>query len=158
MVRLAGHNLNYSVVQWSYDWDPSLVDLLDRMPELVLGRHVAIASCDSGQYKPTEAELGFGWEVLDGIAVSPKIRAVSDLPTPGFDEWYVYEERPTPYRYRSSVNQFGFAPLPPDQATRFWAQVEAVQPLHVLGAGTPTLFLATRDRSSFDGALKLGAI
>ncbi|MGC4441950.1 hypothetical protein ABXW85_24100, partial [Streptococcus suis] len=57
--------------------------------------------------------------------------------------------------YRSSVNRFGFAPLPPDKATDFWAQVETALPLHVLGAGTPTMFLATRDRISFDRALKL---
>lgn len=156
MVHVAGHKLGYSVVQWSFDWDPSLLDLLDRMPELVLGRHVAIASCDSGPYKPTDAELECGWEVVSGIAVSPKIVQVSDLPTPGFDEWYVYEERPLPYCYRSSVNHFGFAPLPPDQATAFWSQVEVALPLHVLGAGTPTMFLATRDRNSFDRAIGLG--
>lgn len=50
MVLVAGHRLEYSVVQWSYDWDPSLFNLLHRMPELVLGRHVVIASCDSGPY------------------------------------------------------------------------------------------------------------
>ena len=156
MVHLVGHKLKYSVVQWSYDWDPSLFDLLERMPELVIGRHVVIASCDSGKYKPSEAELEAGWEVADGFAVSPKITAVCDLPMPGFDEWYVYEERPMPRFYRSSVNRFGFAPLPPDKATDFWTQVETALPLHVLGAGTPTMFLATRDRISFDRALKLG--
>ena len=156
MVHVAGHKLEYSVVQWSYDWDPSLFDLLDRMPELVLGRYVVIASCDSGPYKPTGAELECGWEVVNGVAASPKIVRVSDLPTPGFDEWYVYEERPRTYCYHASVNHFGFAPLPPDQATGFWAQVEAALPLHVLGAGTPTMFLATRDRKSFDQAVSLG--
>lgn len=156
LARLAGHRLEYSVVQWSYEWDPSLTDLLERMPELVLGRHVVIASCDSGPYQPSEAELEAGWEFVDGIAVSPKIAVASELPTPGFDEWYVYEERPVHRSYRSSVNHFGFAPLPPDQATEFWAQVETALPLHVLGAGTPTMFLATRDRNSFDRALKLG--
>lgn len=158
MVHLAGHRLEYSVVQWSYDWDPSLSDLLGRMPELVLGRHVVIASCDSGPFEPTEAELACGWEVVDGLAVSPKISVVSDLPTPGFDEWYVYEERPKSYRFRASVNHFGFAPLSQDheQTAKFWAQVDAALPLHVLGAGTPTMFLATRDRNTFDQALRLG--
>lgn len=156
MARLAGHRLKYSVVQWSYDWDPSLFDLLERMPELVLGRHVVIASCDSGSYRPSEAELESGWEFVDGFAVSPKIAVASDLPTPGFDEWCLYEERPVRRSYRSSVNHFGFAPLPPDKATDFWAQVETALPLHVLGAGTPTMFLATRDRNSFDRAWTLG--
>ena len=156
MAHLAGHRLDYSVVQWSYDWDPSLFDLLERMPELVLGRHVVIASCDSGPFQPTEAELEAGWEVVDGFAVSPKITVPSDLPTPGFDEWYVYEERPMPRSYHSSVNHFGFAPLPTDKATEFWAQLETALPLHVMGAGTPTMFLATRDKNAFDRALKLG--
>jgi hypothetical protein len=156
LVCLAGHKQKYSVVQWSYEWDPSLFDLLDRMPELVLGRHVVVVSWDSGQYKPTQAELDCGWEVVNGVAVSPKIAVVSDLLTAGFDEWYVYEERPRPYGYLASVNRFGFAPLPPDQAPEFWTQVEDALPLHVLGAGTPTMFLATRDRKSFDRALSLG--
>lgn len=155
MTQLAGHRLKYLVVQWSYDWDPSLFDLLERMPELILGRHVVIASCDSSPYKSSEAELKAGWEVVDGFAISPKINVASDLPTPGFDEWYVYEERPVHRSYHSSVNHFGFAPLPPDKATEFWAQVETALPLHVMGAGTPTMFLATRDRNLFARALKL---
>ena len=53
--------------------------------------------------------------------------------------------------HRSFVNRWGFAPR--DESNReshdFWAQVEKFQPLHVVGAGTPTMFLATRDEAIF---------
>lgn len=141
-------------MQWSYDWDPSLADLIDEMPELVLGRFVSIASCDSGPYRPTERELRNDWQLTADIATTTKVSAVSDLPTPGFDEWYVHEEKPLPYGYQSFVNTFGFSPLTANEKTLnlFWSQVEMTRPLHVLGAGTPTMFLVTRDKAIFERA------
>lgn len=151
---LTGTRSGYWVVQWSYDWDPSLADLLDEMPELVLGRFVSIASCDSGPYRPTEREVENGWELVANIAISPRVIAVSGLPIPGFDEWYVHEERPSPYGYQNFVNTFGFSPLTADENTLnlFWSQVETTRPIHVLGAGTPTMFLVTRDENIFERA------
>lgn len=150
--KATGCRAGYSVIQWSNDWDPSLTDLLERMPSFVVGRRVAIASCDSGKYLPSAAELATGWEVVDGIAVSPRIESASALPMPGFDEWYVYDERPDEYAYKTFVNRFGFSPLVIEdpKVTEFWAQVDATRPLHVLGAGTPVMFVVTRDVDLFD--------
>lgn len=155
---LTGTRSGYWVVQWSHDWDPSLTDLLEQLPDLVLGRYVSIASCDSGPYRPTDNELQNGWEVTADTATSSRIGSVSDLPVSGFDEWYVHERRPSPYSYQSFVNAFGFSPLTASEDTlnQFWAQVEATRPLHVLGAGTPTMFIVTRDENSFKRAKLIG--
>lgn len=151
---LTGTRSGYWVVQWSYEWDPSLEDLLAEFPEFVLGRYVAIASCDSGTYKPGASDFAKGWEMKGDIAISPEVRAVDDLPAPGFDEWYVYEQKPAPYSYQSFVNTFGFSPLTSSEKelSVFWGQVEATRPLHVLGAGTPTMFVVTRDEDLFHRA------
>ncbi|MBV8618267.1 MAG: hypothetical protein JOY84_05330 [Curvibacter sp.] len=155
--KFIGKRAGYSVIQWEYDWDPSLFDLLERVPGCVLGRRVAIASCDSGKYPPSNVELANGWEVIEGIAVSPRVTSVSALPTPGFDEWYVYDTRPNAYSYKAFVNQFGFGPLNvvDSKADEFWAQVGACRPLHVLGAGTPVMFVVTQDTNLFNKLLEL---
>ncbi len=151
---LTGTRSGYWVIQWSYDWDPSLTDLLDKVPELVQDKYVAIASCDSGPYKPTVEEMASGWELRGNTAISPKSIAVRDLPMPGFDEWYVYEQKPPSYPSQSFVNTFGFSPLTSNEQEleKFWSQVEATQPLHVVGVGTPTMFLVTRDEKIFEAA------
>lgn len=148
---LTGTRSGYWVIQWSYDWDPSLADLLVEGADLVRNKYVAIASCDSGPYKPTAEEIASGWELKGSTAVSPKITDVNDLPMPGFDEWYVYEEKPAAYAFQSFVNTFGFSPLASneEEVEKFWSQVEATRPLHVIGAGTPTMFLVTRDKGMF---------
>jgi hypothetical protein len=146
-----GSRAGYWIVEWTEDWDPSLKDLIDRFPEIVVGRYVAIASCDSGPYRPTDADIKTGWEDQHGITISQRISKVSQLPMPGFDEWYVYDNSGALGHCRSFVNHFGFAPLDASSglANAFWAQVEACRPLHVLGAGTPTMFFVTRDEALF---------
>lgn len=147
-----GERSGYWIVQWSEDTDPSLADVLTKVPKLVLGRYVAIVSCDSGRYRPDEKELKKGWSMLNGTALSPKIDSVTALPTPGFDEWYVYEDKPTTCPDCAFVNEYDFSPLDSyeevlDQEVldQFWLQVEMTKPLHVLGAGTPNIFVVTRD-------------
>lgn len=149
---LISERSGYWIIQWSEDWDPSLADLLALAPELVVGKQVAIASCDSGPYRPSEKEIADGWQISDGIAVSPLVKATSDLPVPGFDEWYVFEGVPLIYPKRNFVNTYGFSPLETgaDDAESFWEQIEAIQPLHALGAGTPNMFLITCNHDTFE--------
>ena len=146
-----GFRSGYWVVEWSDEFDPNLADLLPRFPEMVRGHRVAIASCDSGPFEPTQAEYAEGWVKRNGIAVSPVVVEASDLPTPGFDEWYVYAGEAPEGHHRSFVNRWGFAPLDESnpEADVFWDQVERFQPLHVVGSGTPTMFFATRDDAIF---------
>lgn len=132
-------------------------DLLPHVPETVVGRRVLIASFDSGQFAPTQKELDAGWSVQGGQAVSPLVRSASDLQAVGFDEWYVYEGDVPREHHKAFVNRLGFSPLNTAcmEANEFWEQVERFRPLHVLGAGTPTMFLVTRDEQTFARALKI---
>lgn len=142
---------DYWVIEWADGFDPNLRDLVPHFPEMVLGHRVVIASCDSGSFRPDQDELAQGWSWQDEVAVSPCVRDVSDLPMPGFDEWYVFDAEISGGRYRSFVNRYGFAPLNEmDPETHsFWEQVARFRPLHVIGAGTPTMFFVTRDEAIF---------
>lgn len=77
----------YWAMQWSTAWDPSLSDLLQAAPELVLQKRVVITSCDSGPYTPLMEELTAGWSLAETVAISKKITQALELPAPGFDEW-----------------------------------------------------------------------
>lgn len=146
-----GFKSGYWVVEWADDFAPNLADLVSRIPEIVRGNRIAIASCDSGPFLPTEAEYAKGWTNDYGVAVSPIVDSITDLPTPRFDEWYVYAGVVPNSRHAAFVNAWGFAPLDESnsEAQEFWAQVEQFRPLHVVGTSTPTMFLATQDEEVF---------
>lgn len=141
----------YHVIVWSDGFDPSLATLITSFPELVLGHRVAVASCDGGTFQPDLTDMAKGWTVQGTQAISPRVHSISDLPTPGFDEWYVYDEDPCIEHHASFVNHYSFSPLDEySECTKvFWKQVERFQPLHVLGAGTPVMFFLTRDEAVY---------
>jgi hypothetical protein len=154
MIRLdcsRAERFGYWAIQWSAGWDPSLDDLLQFAPELVLGKRVAITSCDSGPYHPSSDELSAGWRVAGTVAISREIVRVAELPMPGFDEWYVFDTVPNLVPILNHVNRYGFSALDDGDATdSFWEQIRTTRPLHILGAGTPNMFFVTRDRDSFE--------
>jgi hypothetical protein len=131
-------------------------DLTQRCPQLLIGLYVAIASCDSGSYTPTDDEVNAGWRRIGVLALSPKVQAVSQLPAPGFDEWYVYDRIQEPAHHTNFVNTWG-GPLSSgkENTNAFWDQVIRLNPLHVLGAGSSTLFLVTRDEALFRAITEL---
>ncbi len=137
----------YHVIVWTDIFDPSLTTLIQSCPELVLGRQVAIAACDGGPYQPDQAEMARGWVVHNKLAVSPHVQDIANLPTPGFDEWYVYETEIPSEQHAISVNHFEFSVLDEqtERARVFWSQVENFRPLHVLGAGVGSMFVLSRD-------------
>ena len=149
----------YWAIQWSADWDPSLTDLLRLVPEIVCGKRVAITSCDSGPYRPSAAEISAGWSFNGTTGISKVIVHYEELPTPGFDEWYVFDSPPLLIPTRNHVNRYNFSVIDECDATAsFWEQIRLTQPLHVLGAGTPNMFFVTRDQSSFDRVQGLAAL
>ena len=60
-MRLTGSRSGYQIVEWNKGDDTQIGELTQRWPQLVLSRFVAIASCDSGPYKPGEEEFAVGW-------------------------------------------------------------------------------------------------
>lgn len=141
----------YWVIQWSADWDPSLEDVIGAAPELVIGNRVAITSCDGGPYTPTAEEIRAGWSIAGTTAISKPIADAAELPMPGFDEWYVFSSIPPHPPASRFVDSYNFSVLDEsDSSKAFWEQIRQARPLHVLGAGTPNMFFATRDRGVFD--------
>ena len=145
---IVGKKAGYWVLQWATQWDPSLNDLANAAPHLVIGNFIVITSCDSGLYKPSEEELAIGWRAEAFATTIPRIGRPDELPAPGFDEWYVFDHAPISIPDRNHVNRFGFSVLADDEDSRsFWSQVEATQPIHALGCGTPNMFVVTRDET-----------
>ena len=147
-----GQRLGYWIIEWAGNFDPTLWDFLPHFPELVMGNRIAITSFDSGPFTPTQTDCAKGWCTQEGVAISPVIDNVEHLPAVGFDEWYVFSGHLSHIPLRSFVNRWGFAPLNDEDEgfEAFWEQVERCQPLHVIGAGTPSMFLVTKDRMIFE--------
>lgn len=147
-----GYKSGFWVVEWSDDLDQSLWKFVSQFPEVVLGKRVAITSFDSGPLVPSQDEYANGWEKRGDVAISPVVESIEDVPSAGFDEWYVYSSEVSNAPTQSFVNYSGFAPL--DEASAqvddFWTQVVNCQPLHIIGEGDPTMFFATRDQAVFE--------
>ena len=132
-----------------YEWlvSDDEFDLLQLCPEIVLGKYVAITSIDSGSLVPTEKETAAGWQTRNHIAYSPQVQNVEEIPSAGWDEWYIFEKpvdlgishlkenifevTQTPGHVSVFVN-YGFAPHPPERASGltalFWPQIERLRP------------------------------
>jgi hypothetical protein len=153
----------------SYRWISSpngnMWRLLEAVPDLVMGHVVAVTSFDHGALSPTESEGCAGWTANEGIAWSPEIARLEQLPLAGWDEWYVFDERSELRELEVFVNDAGFHPDPsqPDtdatwcrrlfgealrqqreRAESFWCQLQRLQPLAYLASGD-TLTCVTRD-------------
>nr|BFE92637.1 hypothetical protein GCM10020185_31730 [Pseudomonas brassicacearum subsp. brassicacearum] len=85
-----GAHAGYRTLDWHDGYDVNLGDLIHQLPQLVRGRYVAIAASDSGPYSLSAIEIASGWQRVGDLAISPIIMDIDQLPTPGFDEWYVF--------------------------------------------------------------------
>lgn len=132
--------------QGTYEWlvtDESF-DLLQKCPDIVLGKYVAITSIDSGELVLTEKESAAGWRGHERIAYSPKVQNAEDIPLEGWDEWYIFNnptdlgtshlaenifEAPRGRGHLSVFVNYGFALHQPEMesiATLFWEQMNWV--------------------------------
>lgn len=150
-----GQRAGYWMVEWGNGCDASLRDLVPVCPAIVLGRRAVIASWDSGTYRPTSEDLAAGWQSIGQLAVSPRIEAVDALPLLHFEEYYLYDREPVLAPHRHFVNRCEFSPLAEGDAETeaFWAQIAQHRPDHVAGAGSPALFLVTRDEALWRAAI-----
>jgi len=90
---------SFSGKHGDYRWFQSpngfLSGLIRRVPQLVIGRFVAVISFDSGPFRPSEHEVQLGWTSVDEVAYSPRVTAPEDLPYDQYDEWYVFSHPTT---------------------------------------------------------------
>ncbi len=143
----------YLVAEWPNRTDECFLGaLLEDFPALVHQRFVVVTSHDSGPYTPPAEERARGWRTHGPLAYSPKVDSWRSLPIDMYDEWFIFEEPPDVLELEASINLQGFSPIDytwPEMLDRFWRQVCAVRPLHIIGDGSH-LFLVTRDERIFD--------
>jgi hypothetical protein len=144
--------------------------LISAFPDVVRGRRVAITSFDSGAFRPNSEELAAGWQELGTVALSPVVQAVKDLPTGGYDEWYVDATLPVGFEPQVFINYGGFSLRSPDyivdelrptwdrqgaqverdrileQQAQFWSQLERLRPTGYLAEGDLLIYVARDTR------------
>ena len=131
-----------------YEWlvTDQPFDLLRVCPGVILGKYLAITSCDSGPLVPTDKETEAGWQSRGKIAYSPKVQSVEGIPRDGWDEWYILNnptdlgtshladnifEVPQEQGHVSVFVNYYFAlhqPEMKDLAALFWPQIERIRP------------------------------
>jgi hypothetical protein len=159
----------------AYQWFTTelMVDELARLcPRIVLGKYLAVTSFDSGSLSLSDEEKANGWLSRNGIAYSPRIEALDELPrTDGWDEWYVFEAptdlgtlchtnpfdpRPGPGQLHAYVN---FNLVLHDSETNavrdlFWEQMNWINAESFLGESARYLSFASKNRDVFSAVLE----
>ena len=156
-----------------YEWLVSdrQFDFLQLCTEVVLGKYVAVTSIDSGSLVPTEKERAAGWQSRGEIAYSPQVQSVEEIPSAGWDEWYIFDkpvdlgtshlgehifEVPQEQGHLSVWVNYGFALHPAERsnlATLFWSQIVRIHPESYVAdndyltfvSGNKTLFASVRE-------------
>jgi hypothetical protein len=159
-----------------YFWlvtEDCLSDILSACPDVVIGRYLAVTSFDSGPLYLSDAEKAAGWESRGGIAYSPRVKSVNDLPhDDSYDEWYVFNDVPDLGKlyHPRAMNPFED---PPGQgevlavvnyhlllhfsedrtvADLFWKQMDWIAPLTYLADCQTNLTIVSTDKSLIESA------
>ena len=160
--------------RWLTAGQHDLDTLLQRCPQALLGKYIAVTSLDSGPMALTSEEERAGWQSRNEIAYSPKIQSVRDCRTErlpggecgGFNEWYVFDSRfdlgqlwhgnvfeapMTPGHVSTFVNFSSFVlhnPEMSDLVSLFWKQLDWIQPESYIADGVLLTFVS-RDEQLF---------
>jgi hypothetical protein len=165
-------------INGDYRWivtDGRLQKLVKLVPAFVLGKYIAVTSCECGPLRLSPNEVDNGWVARNGIAYSPRIESLAALPSESScTEWYtfreprdlgaavepgisVWESHIAPGRVHVFANlNFGFGLHMPEFAALaevFWEQLHWVQPESYIAAG-PQLTVVTRDRNLADALVR----
>jgi hypothetical protein len=156
---VVGSHGNY---QWLIKALSDITTLLRLCPDIVSGKYLAVTAIDSGTLRLTEEEKRDGWFTTGAgtirrdenediheerfIAHSPRIASIHGLPNEehdecceGFDEWYVFENAPSPTEIEVFVNWGDFRlydPVWQGHIDRFWEQMERIAPESYIADGT----------------------
>jgi hypothetical protein len=163
----------------SYHWLTTpcgLNEFLDLFPDGVVGKRLAVTSIDSGSLEISEEERKLGWDSRGGIAYSPQIRSLSELPNrthsdccDTFHEWYVFdvakdmgelsrgnvfEARLEPGQVFSFVNYHCILhdDRVKDLHDLFWRQLDWIQPESYIADSAEYLTFVTRNPELFRSA------
>jgi hypothetical protein len=159
--------------RWLTTGQHDLHTLLERRPQVVAGKYLAVTSQDSGPLTLTEEEKLAGWQSRNEIAYIPQVQsplAIRHGECGGFDEWYVFDsprdlgkiwrdnvfEAPiTPGELSVFVNFGGFELHNPENkglTSIFWRQLDWIQPESYIADGYDFLTFVSRNGELFAAA------
>jgi hypothetical protein len=117
----------------------------DELPDLrgTLVRHhsgdrLCVTSFDSGPFHPGFSARLSGWSTRGELAVSPPISPGFEVPSAGYDEWYLFERPPEePFSVELFAKCVPFTITPEDcdeewmldAQRRLWLQIERTKPI-----------------------------
>lgn len=161
---------SHGAYRWLTTDQRGLHSFVQRCPQILVSKYIAVTSQDSGPLIVTDEEGLAGWQSRNDIAYSPQMQSVEKIPYgafTGFDEWYVFrspfdlgqlrhdnalESPMTPGHVSTFVNHFGFAlhdPEAQDLLDLFWKQLEWIQPESFIADGALFLTFASRNKELF---------
>ena len=113
-------------------------DFRRKFESYLLGKYICVTTFDSGPLTISPQEKKEGWKTLHGIAISPGLKSNTNIPTAGFDEWYIFDSVPMKLVIEEKfVNYFNLdLSEDSDDVTRFWTEVEKHKPYIYLSDGT----------------------
>jgi hypothetical protein len=159
----SGTHGNYYWIEWS---SPSvfLHDFIHAFPSVVMQKYIAVTTCDSGPFVPTDQEHQDGWFAESDIAYSPQIVDVEAIPNDQFDEWYIFPILTKIPTIEIFINYAVFSLGDPKELfphwdaqmiaalrkeqERFWQQLIELTPESYLAEGEQLIFV-TRNRTLF---------
>lgn len=119
-----------------------LPNLIAQLVEHHPRAHLLVTSFDSGPLILGKEELTSGWTQIGSLVISPPLTKKIQIPSAGFDEWYVFDEPPGPsFDPEVFVNYVPFPlgsraaateevdPWHAEASQRFWRQLTIFRPL-----------------------------
>lgn len=97
------------------------------------------------------AEIACGWQRVSDLAIIPAITDVGQSPTPGIDEWFVFERLAERARLAKFSSANAFEPFgESDKVYEFWSKIEDLQPTQVPLGTCTSLLLTTQDAAKYE--------
>ena len=169
---------SHAEYRWLASADHYMDAIIELCPEVVLDRHLAVTSIDSGLAWLTDQQRLAKWECRSGVVYSPRLTGTEELffqrdgrDGPGYDEWYVFDGQPRdlgeiiegnpflpefaprPGRLMVFVNTSAFA-FDAALAEMFWKQMEWIRPESYIGDGGDYLTFVSRNDRLFESVLQ----
>lgn len=126
--------------------DSNLYDidsLLKSHSEFIINNYVAISCFDSGNIVWSDDELADGYKYYGSIPFTKKISNPWEIPSAGYDEWYLFEEPREFQLSQTFINYSGFSLHndPSNMLDQFWTQLNSANPVKFIAQNGHFIFI-----------------
>lgn len=130
----------------TFDSNFTINRFLKEFIQHLVDKYVCVSSFDSGGLYISNDEKLLGWKAVDNVATSPQIKVNTNIPTAGFDEWYVFPKLPETIKLSDTYVNHGTFNLYNDSyiVNKFWEDIEVNQPIIYISDGD-SLKIVTAD-------------